>query len=184
MPLLYQTGYLTITDYDRDARAYAFPNEEVKYGFVECLMHKFVANCGAESGNDIFTLRRTIERGELDRIKEVLTSLFANITLKADSFEQGFQAVIYLVFTLLGRFNLCEMHPYSGRIDCKVETKKYIYLFEFKRDGSANEALKQIDTKDYALAFAADSRKVIRIGVSFDSQTRKLQDWKVSDTIC
>lgn len=186
VPLLYQTGYLTITDYDRDARAYtlAFPNEEVKYGFVECLMPIFVANCGAESGNDIFTLRRTIERGELDRIKEVLTSLFANITLKADSFEQGFQAVIYLVFTLLGRFNLCEMHPYSGRIDCKVETKKYIYLFEFKRDGSANEALKQIDTKDYALAFAADSRKVIRIGVSFDSQTRKLQDWKVSDTIC
>ena len=90
-------------------------------------MHKFVANCGAGSGNDIFTLRRTIERGELDRIKEVLTSLFANITLKADSFEQVFQAVIYLVFTLLGRFTLCEMHPYSGRIDCKVETKKYIY---------------------------------------------------------
>ena len=114
----------------------------------------------------------------------MLTSLFANITLKADSFEQVFQAVIYLVFTLLGRFTLCEMHPYSGRIDCKVETQKYIYLFEFKRDGSANEALKQIDTKDYALAFAADSRKVIRIGVSFDSQTRKLQDWKVSDTIC
>jgi hypothetical protein len=76
------------------------------------------------------------------------------------------------------------MHPYSGRIDCKAETKKYIYLFEFKRDGSANEALKQIDTKDYALAFAADSWKVIRIGVSFDSQTRKLQNWKVSDTIC
>ena len=181
VPLLYQTGYLTITDVDRDARAYtlAFPNEEVKYGFVECLMHEFVANCGAGSGNDIFTLRRTIERGELDRIKEVLTSLFANITLKADPFEQVFQAVIYLVFTLLGRFTLCEMHPSSGRIDCKVETKRFVYLFEFKRDGSANEALKQIDTNDYALAFAADSRKVMKIGVSFDSQTRELQDWKV-----
>lgn len=188
VPLLYQTGYLTITDYDRDARAYtlAFPNEEVKYGFVECLMHEFVANCGAGSGNDIFTLRRYIEQGELDRIKDVLTSLFANITCtpETDSSEHVFQTVIYLVFTLLGKFTLCEMHTYSGRIDCKVETKKCIYLFEFKRDGSANEALKQIDTKDYALAFAADSRKVIRIGVSFDSQTRKLQDWKVSDTTC
>ena len=185
---MYQTGYLTITDYDRDVREFtlAFPNEEVKYGFVECLIREYVANCGAGSGNDIFTLRRYAEWGELDRIKDVLTSLFANITctLKTDPFEHYFQTVIYLVFTLLGKFTLCEMHTYSGRIDCKVETQKYIYLFEFKRDGSANEALKQIDTKDYALAFAADSRKVIRIGVSFDSQTRKLQDWKVSDTNC
>jgi hypothetical protein len=100
----------------------------------------------------------------------VLTSLFANITCtpETDSSEHAFQTVIYLVFTLLGKFTLCEMHPYSGQIDCKVETKRFIYLFEFKQDGSANEALKQIDTNDYALAYAADSRKVIRIGVSFD----------------
>lgn len=109
----------------------------------------------------------------------MLTSLFANITLKADPFEQVFQAVIYLVFTLLGRFTLCEMHPYSGWIDCKVETKRFVYLFEFRRSGSANEAFKQTDTKDAVLPFAADARKVMKIGVSFDSQTRELQDWKV-----
>ena len=74
------------------------------------------------------------------------------------------------------------MHPYSRRIDCKVETKRFIYLFEFRR--TSDEALKQIDSKDAELPFAADARKVIRIGVSFDSQTRKLQNWKVSDTTC
>ena len=184
VPLLYQTGYLTIADYDSVSREYtlAFPNEEVKYGFIECLMPEYVANCGAGSGKDIFTLRRYIEKGKLDDIRNVLTSLFASITytLETDPFEHYFQAVIYLVFTLLGKFTLCEMHTYTGRIDCKVETRDYIYLFEFKRDEPAEAALQQIDSKDYALPFAADSRKLFKIGVSFDSATRKLTGWKVA----
>ena len=80
---------------------------------------------------------------------------------------------------MLGKFALCEMHTYTGRIDCKVETKEYIYLFEFKRDDTAKAALQQIDGKDYALPFIADTRKVIKIGVSFDSATRKLVEWEV-----
>ena len=75
---------------------------------------------------------------------------------------------------------MCEMHTYTGRIDCKVETKDFIYLFEFKRDDTAEGALKQIDSKDYALPFVADSRKLYKIGVSFDSQTRKLVGWEVA----
>jgi len=185
VPLLYQTGYLTIADFDRAGREYtlAFPNEEVKYGFVECLLPEYVADCGAGSGNDIFTLRRYIERGELDRVRDVLTSLFANITytLETDPFEHYFQAVIYLVFTLLGKFAQCEMHTCTGRIDCKVETRDYIYLFEFKRDDTAEAALSQIDAKDYALPFKADSRKLFKIGVSFDSSSRKLADWRVME---
>ena len=185
VPLLYQTGYLTIADFDRIGREYtlAFPNEEVKYGFVECLMPEYVADCGAGSGNDIFTLRRYIEQGDLENIKNVLTSLFANITytLESDPFEHYFQAVIYLTFTLLGKFATCEMHTYTGRIDCKVETRDYIYLFEFKRDETAEKALKQIDEKDYALPFVADSRKLYKIGVSFDTETRKLAEWKVAE---
>lgn len=183
IPLLYQTGYLTIVDYDSSVREYtlAFPNEEVKYGFVENLIPEYVTDCGAGSGNDIFTLRRYIEQGELDKIRNVLTSLFANITytLDSDPFEHYFQAVIYLVFTLLGKFTLCEMHTFTGRIDCKVETKKYIYLFEFKRDDTPEAALEQIGSREYALPFVADSRELFKIGVSFDSGTRKLSGWRV-----
>lgn len=183
IPLLYQTGYLTIVDYDSSVREYtlAFPNEEVKYGFVENLIPEYVTDCGAGSGNDIFTLRRYIEQGELDKIRNVLTSLFANITytLDSDPFEYYFQAVIYLVFTLLGKFTLCEMHTFTGRIDCKVETKKYIYLFEFKRDDTPEAALEQIGSREYALPFVADSRELFKIGVSFDSGTRKLSGWRV-----
>ncbi len=183
--LLYQTGYLTITDFDRTAREFtlAFPNEEVKYGFVECLIPEYISDCGAGSGNDIYTLRRYIEQGELDQIRNVLASLFANITytLENDPFEHYFQAVIYLVFTLLNKFALCEMHTYTGRIDCKVETKDYIYLFEFKRDDTAESALNQIDSKDYGLPFVANHRKIYKIGVSFDTATRKLVDWQVEE---
>ena len=124
-----------------------------------------------------------IENGKVDQVRDVLTALFANIayTQEADPFEHYFQAVIYIVFTLLGKYTVCEMHTYSGRIDCRVQTNDYIYLFEFKRDDSADAALAQIDSKDYALPFIADSRKLYKIGVSFDSSTRKLVGWKVAE---
>ena len=185
IPLLYQAGYLTIVDYDPDDQEYtlAFPNDEVKQGFLENLMPEYVSDCGSGSGIDIFTLRRYIKNGELDQVKKVLTALFARITYTTNEapFEHYFQTVIYLVFTLLGKYALCEMHTFTGRIDCKVETAKFIYLFEFKRDETADQALKQIEDRSYALPFAADDRKLYKIGVSFDSESRMLSDWKVAE---
>lgn len=185
IPILYQTGYLTIVDYDSKRRRYTlgFPNEEVQYGFLQCLVPSYVPAATAGNKLDIFTLDEYIENGNLDRIRDVLTGLFANITytLESDPFEHYFQAVIYLVFTLLGKFCQCEMHTYTGRIDCRVQTRDYIYLFELKRDESAQAALEQIDSKDYALPFTADSRKLYKIGVSFDSVSRRLTDWAVAE---
>ena len=173
IPLLYQTGYLTIADYDKNRKRYTlcFPNEEVKYGFLERLMPTYVPAATAGKGLDIFTLEDYVEKGDTEGIKNVLTALFAGIpyTREADPFEHYFQSVIYLVFTLLGKFAVCEMHTFSGRNDCKVETRNFIYLFEFKRDADVEEALSQIDSKDYTLPFRADSRKLYKIGVTFDS---------------
>lgn len=183
IPLLYQTGYLTIADYDKKRNRYTlcFPNDEVTYGFLECLMSSFVPKATAGNGLDIFTLDEYLEKRELDSIRDVFTALFANITytLETDPFEHYFQSVIYLVFTLLGKLTVCEMHTFSDRIDCKVETRDYIYLFEFKRDDTADAALKQIDSREYALSFAADTRKLVKIGVTFDSKTRMLVGWEV-----
>ena len=146
-------------------------------------MPAYVPNATTGNGLDIFTLDEYIENGQLDQIRDVLTALFANITytLDSDPFEHYFQSVIYLVFTLLGKFTECEMHTYTGRIDCRVLTRDYIYLFEFKRDETAEAALKQIDNKDYALPFVADSRKLYKIGVSFDTASRKLVGWEVGE---
>ncbi len=182
IPLLYQSGYLTISSYDNRRQRYtlSFPNQEVKYGFLNSLKTEYIPTSQTGADTDIYTLDDYIENGDLEGIRNVLTALFASIpyTAENDPFENYFQSVIYIIFTLLGKFVQCEMHTYSGRIDCRVITEEYIYLFEFKRDDTADNALKQIDSKDYALPFVADHRTLYKIGVSFDSETRTLKEWK------
>ncbi len=184
VPLLYQTGYLTIADYsDDDVYTLCLPNEEVRYAFLQSLMPEYVDACGSGSGKDILTLKRHVEKGNLEGINRVFTALFASITYttKEPVFEHYFQSVIYITMTLLGKYAACEMHTNTGRIDCIVETKKYVYIFEFKRDDSADAALKQIDNMHYADPWKADERTVFKIGVNFDSETRQLQDWKAEN---
>ena len=183
VPLLYQTGYLTIVESDEDdVLTLGFPNKEVRYAFLQSLMPEYVDECGSGSGKDIFALKRHIENGDLESVKAVFTALFASITYTADDapFEHYFQTVIHIVFTLLGKYAVCELHTSQGRIDCVVETAKYVYLFEFKRDDSAEKALKQIEDMHYADSYAADRRILYKVGVSFDSKTRQLSDWKVA----
>ena len=185
VPLLYQTGYLTISDYENRRRRYTlcFPNDEVKYGFTESLLKYYVPKATSGNGLDIFTLDEYIENGQLDQIRDVLAGLFANITYtrEEDPFEHYFQSVVYLLVILLGKYVDCERQIYDGRIDLCIKTERYIYLFEFKRDDTAEAALAQIDTKDYALPYIADERKLYKIGVSFDSHSRKLVGWKVAE---
>ena len=184
IPLLYQTGYLTIVDYtDDDVYTLGLPNEEVRYAFLQSLMPEYVNECGSGSGKDIFTLKRYVESGNLDGIRNVFTALFASITYttKDTPFEHYFQSVIYITMTLLGKYAACEIHTNIGRIDCITETKKYVYLFEFKRDDSAEAALKQINDMHYADRYAADKRTIYKIGVNFDSGTRQISEWKVEE---
>lgn len=185
VPLLYQTGYLTIVDYDEKRRRYilGFPNEEVKYGTLESLMPEYVIGASSSRGTDIFTLESYIEEGNLEGIRNILTALFAEIpyTREGDPFENYFQSVIYLVFTLLGHYTHCEMHTFTGRVDCVLETDQYVYLFEFKRDDTVEAALRQIEEMQYALPYAADPRTLYRIGVTFDSEQRILNGWKVQE---
>lgn len=203
VPLLYQTGYLTLLTEnpekalpEKDDRCsppekppvedgiytLRFPNEEVSYGFLECLLPEYTAACGAGSGKDILSLRRHFENGNLQEIRNVLTSLFASIPYISSGdapFEHYFQTVLFLVFTLLGQYVRCETHTFTGRIDCCVETKRFIYLFEFKRDKSALEALEQIETMQYTLPYASDSRTLFKVGVNFSSEKRMLTEWEV-----
>ena len=124
--------------------------------------------------------------GNLDSLKERFVSVFARLPYatisnnkKESVIEQNFQNVIYLVFLLLGQFAQVEQHSAKGRADCIVETGKYAYIFEFKKDSSAKDALKQIEENGYALPYAADSRIVYKIGVNFSSTICNLSDWQV-----
>ncbi len=183
VPLLYQTGYLTISDYNKRLDRYTldFPNEEVKYGFLESLMPVYVRDYGSATGKDIYSLDSYVESGKTDEVKNVFISLFASIpyTTHDAPFEHYFQTVIFIVFTLLGKYVQCEIHTFQGRIDCVVETDRYVWIFEFKRDESAREALRQIKDCGYAVPYVADKRTVICVVAGFDSKSRMLTDWQI-----
>ena len=184
IPLLYQTGYLTIKDYDSKDEYYTlgFPNDEVKYGFLDSLMPEYTPAVNTESGKDILSIRMYVDNGDIDSIRDAFVGLFASIpytvTDKAP-YEQYFQTVIYLIFVLLGKYVHCEVHSSRGRADCIVETARYVYIFEFKRDRTAKEALEQIEDNGYALMYKADRRAIYRIGVNFDSESRNITEWQV-----
>ena len=181
VPLLYQTGYLTIVGADSSVGPYVlgFPNEEVKLGFLRSLFPEYVPEAVSGSGKDILTLRRRILAGDTEGMRDILAALFASIpyTTKEAPFEHYFQTVLYLVFTLLGQYVHAEVHSSRGRADCILETDKFVYIFEFKVDKSAKEALEQIEERGYAEPFEADKRKFFKIGVSFDSEARILVEW-------
>ena len=122
-----------------------------------------------------------IENADLKSLEDRFTALFARLPYTTDEkpVEQNFQNVIYIVFMLLGQYVHTEVHSARGRADCIVETEKYVYIFEFKRDRTADEALSQIEDSGYALPYAADKRQLYQIGVNFDSEKRTISGWKV-----
>ena len=183
IPLLFQTGYLTIVDYDRNGREYTlgFPNNEVRFGFLEGLMYEYAPGSSSGSGKDIFTLSRYLEHGDTDGIKNVFIALFASLPYPSGEklAEHYFQSIVFIVFTLLSKRAVCELHTSLGRIDCVVECKRFVYIFEFKIDSGADAAVAQIEEKHYADPYASDRRRIIKIGASFSSAQRNLVDWKV-----
>ena len=158
-----------------------FPNEEVKLGFLRSLFPEYAPGAVSGSGKDILSLRRRILAGDTEGMRETLAALFASIPYTTDDapFEHYFQTVIYLVFTLLGQYVHAEVHSSRGRADCILETDKFVYIFEFKVDKSAQEALEQIEAKGYAAPYGADERQLFKIGVNFDSESRSLSEWLV-----
>ena len=185
IPLFYQTGYLTIKSYDARIREYylGYPNDEVRYSFLECLVPYFTQSTKDSSSLSIGKFYKDVQNGELDAFMTRFKSLFASLpySTKTDDtvIEQNFQNVIYIVFVLMGQFVGVEQHYSQGRVDCVVQADNYIYLFEFKRDKSADEALAQIEEKNYAAPFASDKRKIFKIGVNFDSKEKNIVEWKV-----
>jgi len=181
IPLIYQSGYLTIKGYDPRFMTYrlGFPNEEVERGFSRFLFRYYTP---ASQGKDSFIkdFVMAIEAGQIEKFMSLLESLFAgqDYQLAGDA-ELYFHNAVALIFKMVGFYTDTERHTSNGRMDMVVQTTDYIYIFEFKLDKSANEALEQIEEKQYALPFAQDPRKLYKIGVNFSSTTRRVESWKV-----
>ena len=178
--LLFQTGYLTIKNYDSRTDLYTlgFPKKEVKDAFLYYLMQKKKKNADVE----LRLIRVDLEDGKLESVMQRLTAFFKGVnyeTMKLD-YERQFQNILYTIFYFAGCDVENEFHTSDGRIDCIVRAKTAIYIFEYKLDGNgtADDALRQIDEKGYALPFADDERKVVKVGVVFSRDTHTLQEWK------
>ena len=182
IPVIYQSGYLTIKGYDKRFGIYTlgFPNREVEEGFMNFLL-PFYANVNKTSSPfEIKKFVTDVESGDIDGFMERLQSFLADCPYElAKDIELHYQNVLFIVFRLAGLYTKVEYHTSRGRIDLVLQTDSYVYVMEFKLDGTAEQALQQIEDKQYALPLAKDSRKVYTIGVNFSSETRNIDKWIV-----
>lgn len=183
VPYLFQSGYLTITGYNDMFRLYqlGFPNQEVKNGFLNCLLKYYVPMSPDMSGTTlIYQLWHSITEGNPKSFMQILSSLFANTSYQIQGeTEKDFQYAMYIISALLGEYVQVERTTSNGRIDLIIQTKEFIYIFELKVNADADVALRQIDEKGYARPFEGDSRKLFKIGVNFSTAARRIEDWKI-----
>jgi len=180
-PLLYQSGYLTIKDYDEELNQFIldYPNEEVRASFSKALLEQYLQPPVEASQGLNSKLIAALLKGDLDGAMNSLKSFLASIPYDIiKERENYYETAIHLIFTMLGLNCRSEVRIASGRIDTLVETKRFVYCFEFKLNGTAEEALEQIDTKDYLLPWARSGKQLFKVGVNFDYEKRNIGEWK------
>jgi len=189
VPLLYQSGYLTIKSYDAsfDAFTLGFPNEEVKYGFLNELLPAYIPKWGLDESFSVIAFVTAVRSGKVNDFMNLLKAYYASISYdledNIDKDEKYFQLIFYLLFTNMGQFIQTEVKCATGRADAVVKTADSIYVFEFKMGVShplgkaAEEALQQIDAKGYLIPYIADERRIVKIGVEFSKVERGIKRW-------
>ena len=185
LPMLYQSGYLTIKRYDSEFNTYTldFPNEEVRAGMISLLSAEYFPSNGSDD-SWTKTVTHSLRRGDLETFRLELTSLLAGISYRFQrkndvlECERHFHYTFYLIMQMLGQFNVyVERETSRGRIDCVLECPDYIYIIEFKLNSTAAAALNQIEAKGYADHYASDPRILYKVGISFSSETGSINEF-------
>jgi hypothetical protein len=184
VPLLFQSGYLTIKRYDKTFGEFtlAYPNNEVKYGFLNALLPVYMKRTLDFRGLFVVNFVKDLFKGDIEAFMNRMTAFFAGISGGIDrDHEHYVQSIFYVVFTLMGEFTRTEVKSAKGRADMVVETKDAVYCFEFKvsGNGTVEAALKQIDEKGYLVPFSAEGKRPVKIGAVFDEAKGTLGEWKI-----
>lgn len=179
IPVIYQSGYLTIKDYDPEFGEYTlgFPNEEVNIGFTKFLLPWYISKERSKSAFDLKNFVLDLRAGNTEQFVKRLRALFADTPyMLIKDLENHYQNVIWIVSKLAGQYVQAEYMTSEGRIDLVLQTPKFCYVMEFKLDGTAEEALAQIEDKNYTLPFELNGQKIIRIGMNFSKETRNIEN--------
>jgi hypothetical protein len=185
IPMIYQSGYLTIVGYNPTYGLYqlGIPNQEVADGFYNYLLPNYANVSESQTAFFIANFVEEIKAGQTDAFLKRLSSLFADTPYElVKDLENHYQNVLFIVTKLLGFYVRAEYHTSEGRIDLLLQTADFTYVMEFKLDGTAEEALRQIEEKHYAQPFEGDAhRKLVKVGVNFSSATRNIERWVVGE---
>ena len=186
LPMIFQAGYLTVKAYDSEFETYQldYPNNEVKQGLITLLANHYLQKDG-QTASWVQKTVRSLRDGDLEQTRKLFTAFLAetpySMRPKKDQKDRElyFHYTFYLIMRLISCYTVyTEKQLSEGRADCIIETPKYVYIFEFKLDGTADEALQQIEDRGYAKAYDADTRLIYKIGVSFSSKTGTIEEWR------
>lgn len=181
-PLLYQSGYLTIKSYNPDGfYTLGFPNQEVRIGLLESLIPYYLSGDTSESDTFVYRMYKAFRDDDVEGLMDLITSYFASITYDLENkSERHFQTILYIMFSLVSQYGSVEAEVKSavGRADIVIKTRTTIFVMELKVDGTAEDALAQINSRGYSIKYIADGRKITKIGINFSSKTRTVEGWK------
>ena len=182
LPLLYQSGYLTIDTYDPEFDSYRlrFPNREVEQGFIRYLLPFYTPKTLDRTTYSVKRFVKDLEDGDAKGFMHRLQGFFAEGDYQVmGDLEIYFQNTLYVIFRMLGFYVEVERHTTNGRMDILLQTSQYVYIMELKVNQTADVALQQIENKGYANAFLNDSRKLFKIGINFSTEHKLIDDWKI-----
>ena len=180
-PLLYQSGYITIKDYNSRSRIYTLdiPNKEVRLGLTGSLMPNYISPAYV-ADNLVWEMYDSICNGDIDGALRQMQTVLASVPYTRNARSEGhFQSMLYLLFTLIGQYTDVEVHTATGRIDMVVHAPDRLYIMELKIRDSVESALEQIDLKRYADRFALLCLPITKVGITFDIKKRTIRDWKI-----
>ena len=184
LPLLYQSGYLTIKKYNPIIKSYmlGYPNQEVKLGMLKSLAPNYLSPVSVDNNSLILTFIEQLYdedlEGALNSLKAYLSSISNRLSNKN---ERDFQTVFYLIFNLMGAYIKAEEDSAIGRADAVLQLPTAVYVFELKYDGSAEDAIQQIDDKGYLIPYSADGKRLFKIGINYDSNQRTIGNWIIKE---
>ena len=186
IPLLYQSGYVTIKEYDAETELYTLdiPNREVRIGLMKSLLPVYATTKAGRGLTAAAKMSLALRQDDIDGALKLLQAYLLTVPYCNNAnTERHYQQMHYIILSLLGQFNGLdvEVHTPTGRVDMVMQTQTKLYLFELKLNKSAEAALHQIDLHDYASKFALCGLPVVKVGINFDSEKRTLGDWKIEN---